>query len=239
MEMNKSNKKDAYFSPVELSLWIGSATMIIVAFLLFDRGSYLSLIASLVGVSALVLVAKGNPVAQVLMIIFSLLYAYISYTYAYYGEMMTYLGMSMPMAIVSLVSWLRNPYKGNKAEVQINKLRGKEIVFAACLSVVVTFIFYFILKEFKTSNLVASTASVITSFFAAYLTFRRSPFFALAYMLNDLVLIVLWLLAAIDDPSYVSVIICFVAFLANDLYSFINWSRLQKKQAEYKNYNTH
>ena len=239
MEMNKSNKKDAYFSPVELSLWIGSATMIIVAFLLFDRGSYLSLIASLVGVSALVLVAKGNPAAQVLMIIFSLLYAYISYTYAYYGEMMTYLGMSMPMAIVSLVSWLRNPYKGNKAEVQINKLRGKEIVFAACLSVVVTVIFYFILKEFKTSNLVASTASVITSFFAAYLTFRRSPFFALAYMLNDLVLIVLWSLAAMDDPSYVSVIICFVAFLANDLYGFINWSRLQKKQAEYKNCNTY
>ena len=234
MEMNKSNKKDAYFSPVELSLWIGSATMIIVAFLLFDRGSYLSLIASLVGVSALVLVAKGNPAAQVLMIIFSLLYAYISYTYAYYGEMMTYLGMSMPMAIVSLVSWLRNPYKGNKAEVQINKLRGKEIVFAACLSVVVTVIFYFILKEFKTSNLVASTASVITSFFAAYLTFRRSPFFALAYMLNDLVLIVLWSLAAMDDPSYVSVIICFVAFLANDLYGFINWSRLQKKQSENK-----
>lgn len=228
----KMNKKESYFSPLELSLWIGSAAMIIAAFLIFDKGSYLSLIASLIGVSALVLVAKGNPIAQVLMITFCLLYAYISYTYAYYGEMMTYLGMSMPMAIVSLVSWLKNPYKKGKAEVKINKLRGREIAFAALLSAVVTVVFYFILKEFNTSNLVASTASVITSFFAAYLTFRRSRFFALAYMLNDVVLIVLWSLAAMDDPSYVSVVICFIAFLANDFYSFINWSRLQKKQAE-------
>ena len=220
------------FSKGEKILWITSVSLIIAAFLIFDSGNYLALAASLIGTTALVFNAKGNPFGQILIIIFSLIYAFISYTYAYYGEMMTYLGMTTPMATVSFISWLKNPYKGNKAEVKINKLRSREIVFAAFLSVVVTVAFYFILREFNTSNLATSTASVVTSFFAAYLTFRRSPFFALAYMLNDVVLIVLWSLAAREDPAYVSVIICFVAFLANDLYSFINWSKLQKKQAE-------
>ena len=224
--------KNRYFTKTELTLWIGSAIGILAAFLIFDRGSYLSLVASLIGVSALVLIAKGNPIAQVLMIVFCLLYAYISYTYAYYGEMLTYLGMSAPMATVSLITWIRNPYGEGKSEVKVNRLTRGQVALGALISAVVTVTFYFILKYFNTANLWVSTFSVATSFFAAYLTFRRSRFFALAYMLNDVVLIVLWTLASIDDPTYVSVIVCFIAFFANDLYSFINWSRLQKKQAE-------
>lgn len=224
--------KKRYFTNTELTLWIGSVVGILAAFLIFDRGSYLSLVASLIGVSALVLIAKGNPIAQVLMITFCLLYAYISYTYAYYGEMLTYLGMSAPMATVSLITWLRNPYGEGKSEVKVNRLTRGQVALGALISAVVTVTFYFILKYFNTANLWVSTFSVATSFFAAYLTFRRSRFFALAYMLNDVVLIVLWTLASIDDPTYVSVIVCFIAFFANDLYSFINWSRLQKKQAE-------
>ena len=224
--------KKRYFTNTELSIWIGSVIGIIAAFLIFDRGSYLSLVASLIGVSALVLVAKGNPLAQVLMITFCLLYAYISYTYAYYGEMLTYLGMSAPMAAVSLVTWLRNPYGEGRSEVKVNRLTPKQVALGALISVVVTTVFYFLLKYFNTANLWVSTFSVATSFFAAYMTFRRSRFFALAYMVNDLVLIVLWTLAALDDPTYVSVIVCFIAFFVNDLYSFINWTRLQKKQAE-------
>lgn len=33
------------------------------------------------------------------MVLFSLLYGIISYAFAYYGEMITYLGMTMPMAV--------------------------------------------------------------------------------------------------------------------------------------------
>ena len=57
-----------------------------------------------------------------------------------------------------------------------------------------------------------------------------SPYFALAYAANDVVLIVLWTLAAAEDISYLSVIICFVTFLVNDLYGFINWKRMEKRQ---------
>ena len=77
-----------------------------------------------------------------------------------------------------------------------------------------------------------STLSVTTSFLAVYLTFRRSAYFPLAYAANDLVLIVLWTLAAMEDPSYLSVVICFVMFLVNDGYGFLSWSRMQKRQQQ-------
>ena len=166
------------------------------------------------------------------MVIFSILYGIISFTFSYYGEMVTYLGMTMPMAVFALISWLRNPYKGNKAEVKVNSISKKETAFMWVLTAVVTVLFYFILKHFNTANIVPSTLSVTTSFVAVYLTFRRSPYFAVAYASNDIILIVLWILASLQDTKYVSVIVCFVAFLVNDIYGFINWKRMKKRQSD-------
>ena len=219
-----------YFTKTELALWLSSISVIIISFLLFDRVNYLTLTASLIGVSSLIFCAKGNPAGQVLMIIFSLFYGFISYGFSYYGEMITYLGMTLPMAVMSLVSWIKNPYKGNKSIVAVNRVGKKEVPFIILLTLTVTVMFYFILKHFDTANLVPSTLSIATSFAAAYLTFRRSPFFALIYAMNDIVLIVLWILATINDISYISVIICFVVFLVNDLYGFSCWKRMEKRQ---------
>ena len=220
-----------YFSKFEIMLWVSSILMITISFIIFDRSNYLTLVASLIGATSLIFCAKGNPIGQMLMVIFGALYTYISYTFSYYGEMMTYLGMTVPMSIFSLVSWLKNPYDGNKSEVKVNRIQKKEIIFMIPLSIIVTVIFYFVLKHFNTANLIPSTISICTSFIAVYLTARRSPYFALMYSVNDIVLITLWTLASLKDISYLSVIICFIMFLANDLYSFINWKRIERKQS--------
>ncbi len=219
-----------YFSKLEIVLWLTSVSLIIVSFLAFDRTNYLTLFASLIGVTSLIFNAKGNPLGQLLMVIFSLLYGVISYTFSYYGEMITYLGMTMPMAVFALISWLRNPYKGNKAEVKVNTISRKENIFMWIATIIITIIFYYILAFFDTANIVPSTISVTTSFLAVYLTFRRSPYFALAYAANDIVLIILWVLASLSDIRYISVVVCFIAFLFNDIYGFINWQKMKKRQ---------
>lgn len=223
-------KLTAYFSKSELILWGGSVGLILVSFLIFNRVNFMTLAASLIGVTSLIFNAKGNPFGQALMIVFSLLYGAISYTFSYFGEMITYLGMTGPMALFALIAWLRNPYKGNHAEVAVNRIGKWESVFMYVLTTVVTVVFYFILDHFNTANMIPSTISVTTSFIAVYLTFRRSPYFALAYAVNDVVLIVLWILAARENISYLSVIICFVMFLVNDLYGFFNWKRMEQRQ---------
>ena len=220
-----------YFSKNERLLWCSSVILIVISFCIFDRGNYLTLLASLIGVTSLIFNAKGNPFGQLLMVLFSLLYGIISFTFAYYGEMFTYHGMTMPMAIFALISWLKNPYGGNKAEVKVNSISKKETVFMWFVTLVVTIIFCFILKSFDTANLVPSTISVTTSFLAVYLTFRRSPFFAMAYAANDIVLIVLWGMASMENYQYISVVVCFIAFLVNDVYGFVSWRKMEKRQA--------
>ena len=67
----------------------------------------------------------------------------------------------------------------------------------------------------------------------AALTYLRSPYYALGYAANDVVLIVLWVLASVVDISYLSMVVCFIMFLVNDLYGFINWRRMQRKQGQH------
>ena len=220
-----------YFSKFEIALWGASVLLIVVSFVSFDRTNYLTLMASLIGVTSLIFNSKGNPFGQFLMVIFSLLYGVISYTFAYYGEMMTYLGMTMPMAAFALVAWLRNPYKSNRAEVKVNSIGKTEQIFMWIATTAVTAVFYYILKYFNTANIIPSTISVTTSFLAVYLTFRRSPYFALAYAANDIVLVVLWTMASVTEIRYISVVVCFVAFLFNDVYGFISWQRMKKRQS--------
>jgi len=227
-------KLTTYFSTGELILWGCSTGLVMLSFFLFDRENYMTLAASLIGTTSLIFNAKGNPIGQALMIVFSLFYGVISYTFSYFGEMITYLGMTGPMALFALISWLRNPYKGNHAEVAVNRISKWEFFLMYLATGVVTLVFYFIQEHFNTANIIPSTLSVATSFIAVYLTFRRSPYFALAYAANDVVLIVLWILAAKEDISYLSVIICFVMFLVNDLYGFANWKRMEKRQLNTK-----
>lgn len=229
--MLKLKKLTNYFSRTDLLLWSSSMGLILIAFILFDRENYLTLLASLIGVTSLIFNAKGNPFGQFLMILFSMLYGIISFTFQYYGEMITYLGMTMPMAGFALVAWMKNPYEGNKAEVKVNQLERKEVILMWIATAVVTIGFYFVLSVFGTANIVPSTISVTTSFLAVYLTFRRSTAFAVAYAANDVILIVLWTMASLEDIRYLSVVVCFCAFFVNDLYVFLNWKKMGERQA--------
>ncbi len=228
--MKKRNGLFHYFSKGELILWGASASLVILSFVLFDKINYLNLTASLIGVTSLIFNAKGNPFGQILMIVFSVLYGVISFSFGYYGEMITYLGMTAPMAFIALIAWLKNPFQGNKSEVAVNKLKRKEIVFMLVLTVAVTIAFYFILVAFHTANVLPSTLSVTTSFVAVYLTFRRSEYFALAYAANDVVLIVLWIMAAFGNVAYLSVVVCFLTFLFNDIYGYVSWRKMHLRQ---------
>ena len=224
------NKQKAYFRTEEIVLWCSSVGLIILAFLMFDRENYLTVTASLIGVTSLIFNAKGNPVGQLLMVVFSLLYGVISYSFAYYGEMITYLGMTMPMAVAAWISWIKNLYEAGKSEVRVGHMKRHDILAMSILTVLNTVVFYFVLAYFHTANLIPSTLSVTTSFLAVYLTIKRSPYYAVAYAANDIVLIVLWSLASIEEIRYLSVVVCFAAFFANDIYGFVSWRRMEKRQ---------
>ena len=220
------------FTPFEWSLWLLSLAGILLSYFLCGNTQFLYLIASLLGATALIFVSKGHVLGQILTVVFSALYGYISWTFRYYGEMITYLGMTAPIAVAAVISWMRHPFRAEtrRTEVTVRRLRGREYAVICLLGLAITFAFYFILRALRTQNLVISTVSVFTSFLAVVLTARRSALYALAYAANDVVLILLWSLASATDREYLSMVVCFAAFFLNDVYGFFQWQRMRRRQ---------
>jgi nicotinamide mononucleotide transporter PnuC len=213
----------------ELLLWIISLITVTASFLFSPSKDFLTLTASLIGVTALIFIARGHVFGQILSVIFAVFYGIVSYCFRYYGETITYLGMSAPISILSTISWLLHPYEKTD-EVEVSRVTKKQVFVICGLALLVTGFFYFILKALNNANLIVSVISVTTSFIASYLTFLRSPWYAVAYSVNDIILIILWILASMEKTDYVPMIMCFVMFLINDLYGFYSWRKMLKRQ---------
>lgn len=225
-------QKSSLFSPFEKILWLASVSAITLAFVLIPGISPLYLAASLIGATSLIFCAIGHPFGQLMMIAFSLLYGWISLRFAYYGEMITYVFMTAPMALLSMITWIRHPYAKNQAAVA--HMESKSWTYVLALSALITLIFFFLLKALHTSHLLLSTISIFTSFLAVSLTYRRSAWYAAGYAANDVVLIALWSLAALENQGYLALVLCFSIFLVNDLYGLFSWRRMERHQATAK-----
>ncbi len=113
------------------------------------------------------------------------------------------------------------------------------------ISQVVLFVLYYqIFKVFNTQNLIISTLSVVASVVLTYLFARRSEYGFIGYVINDIIIIVLWGLPVIrGDVSVIPVLLCPVLLLINDTYGVHNWREIKRrqrrfrKQCKYKNSN--
>ncbi len=209
-------------------IWLMSLILIIVSSYLGGESDVLTVIASLLGATALIFVGKGDVLGQLLTILFAVVYAVISYQFHYYGEMITYVGMTAPSAFWAMITWLKNPY--TEREVKVGEMTGKKWAVLGFGAVLVTILMSLVLNWLNTANLTVSIVSVTTSFLASMLTVLRSPYYAVAYALNDVILIILWVLATLVHIEYFPMIVCFIIFLVNDLYGFYNWRKMKARQ---------
>jgi nicotinamide mononucleotide transporter PnuC len=192
----------------------------------------ISLLSSISGIVCVIFTAKGNPIAQYLSIIFAVFYSIVAWQSRYYGEMLIYLCLMIPIHVACIASWLRNRKNPNSAEVKINSLKSKEYWLMGLADIAVTFAFYFLLKALNTDELIISTISLVSSVSAAYLMLRRSEYYAVCFIVNDLILLVLWGLRVFHyGTSSLPTLITFVVFLINDAYGFIAWRKRKKQQA--------
>ena len=174
--------------------------------------------------------AKGKNLGQVFGIVITILYSIVSFNNKFYGEVIIYLFMMFPMYIIGIVSWFRHKNKETDS-VEINKISKKEWIIVAIVFVGIFVGIYYLLKAFNTNELVVSTISVLASLFAIYLQIRRSRFSFSFYMINDIILMVLWGIPVISGnllllPMVLNPIINFI----NDSYGFYNWKKLEKEQ---------
>ena len=208
-----------------------SLIIIIGCFFLGSDKNVLSLITSILGVITVIFGAKGLVLAPVINIIYNVVYILLSYTQGFYGEVLIYVFLMTPINIAMIVSWFKNKSKEDENIVEVNKLSKKEYFILFFVTILFSIGFYFILRALNTTAVFISTISLIDSFIATYLLYRRCSNYALSYIVNDIILIVLWSFAIKNNGiAYLPMILSFGVFLVNDIYGLISWKKRERKQ---------
>ncbi len=217
------------WTKMEKILLFGSIILVSAIGIIF-KSDILTTVCSIVGIITALLLAKGKNMGQIFGIFITILYSIVSFKNKFFGEVIIYIFLMFPMYIIGIISWIKHQNK-NTNSVEVNKISNTEWIFVSIIFIFLFIGIYYLLKTFNTNELLISTISVIASLFAVYLQIRRSRFSFSFYIVNDIILILLWGIPVIQGtlillPMFFNPVIN----LINDSYGFYNWKKLEKIQ---------
>ena len=213
----------------EKILLFGSIIIVSIVGICF-KSDLLTISCSIVGIITALLLAKGKNLGQVFGLLITILYSIVSFKNKYYGEVLIYALLMLPMYAIGIISWIN--HKNEKTNsVEINSIKKKEWIIVSFIFIGVFIGIYYLLKAFNTSELIVSTISVLASLFAVYLQIRRSKYSFSFYIVNDIILMFLWGIPVVHG-SYIlfPMLLNPTINLINDIYGFCNWKKTEKIQ---------
>lgn len=211
-------------------IWVIVSSILVIVSGVIVKSEIITVASSVAVIITAVLQAKGKIESQFFSILVFLLYSYVSFKNRYYGEVICNLFILLPISITAIISWVT--HKSEKTEtVEVNEVKFKEWIVLFLISIAAFIGLYNLLKYFNTSQLVVSTFSMIMSILAIYLIARRSKYSFVFYIINDIILLILWGIPVIaGDLLLITMVIHPLALLINDIYALFSWKKLEKEQ---------
>ncbi|MDD4350956.1 MAG: nicotinamide riboside transporter PnuC [Clostridia bacterium] len=226
-------KKLKNWTKFELILWASCIVAVCTISIIFKSGVLIAT-CSLIGAASTFLQAKGKAVAQIFAIITVVLYSLVSYAQGLYGEVLTYVVLMLPLAIASLISWVKNT--DEEKTVKVRELNKKQLMMLPLYFVAEFVVVYFILKAINTSFLFASTLSVATSVISVVLMIIRSKYGFVSFFIDEMTSIILWSfpIIVLGNLTLLPLLINPIVNSINHLYGWKVWSAKIKRQREKK-----
>ena len=213
----------------KLFLILGTISAFVLTFSF--KGTWIDLGYTLLYFWTALLLAKGKYACYIIGIISTFFYAFVSYNNSYYGEVIIAMCCTLPLMIIGLVNWLKHQDDTNT--VVIKEISKKELIIVLLSQTIMFIGYYYLLKEFNTNNLLISTFSIVASIIATYLTARRSEYGFIGFIINDIILIILWSIPVIGgNTNLIPVLLCPVLLFINDIYGVYNWNKIKNKQRD-------
>lgn len=226
--------------------WLAISTAVIIAVSVTTNSSWLSFVSSIAGILCVVFAAKGKIATYYAGIIQAGTYAYISYTYALYGEAMLNALFYFPLQFVGLWLWYKHSKKKNEAkqgeDVYAKRLNAKQWLILIPIIIVAVVAYAFVLSGLNAQQVRLDSAAVILSIVAQILMLLRFAEQWVLWIAVNVLSITLWTVTLIQNPEGPngqgadwSLVAMWSAFLVNSIYGYINWLKLAKKDQQATN----
>lgn len=223
-----------YFADWNLyeKLWLLISTVTILALSYYWKDSAIGVIASITGIWCVVLVAKGRISNYFFGVVNVLAYAYVAYSWQYYGEVMLNVLYYFPMNFVGLYVWTRakNRKKNNKDAVNVKFLSNKGRIFWSIVSAFAIVVYGLILKEMGGSLPFVDSTSTVLSVVAMILMVQLYMEQWVLWIVVNIVSIIMWAVVMAQGGNDIAVLLMWTAFLINAFYGLYNWIKLYKEQ---------
>ncbi len=126
----------------EILLLIMSTLLIIITGV-FGQSEILTILVALFGVFCALMQAKGKVLSQFIGLILVVLYSIVSFKNKYYGEVIIYITVMLPLYISGIISWTKNSNKETKT-VNKNEIHKKEWIYLIFINIYFFIIFKFL-----------------------------------------------------------------------------------------------
>lgn len=191
----------------------------------------ISLTTSISGILCVLLAAKGNITNFIFGAFNGLLYAFVAFKSAYWGEVMLNLGFYFPMQFIGYYMWSKHmsAEKGEEGVVKTFRLNWRNRIILAVVCIVAIYFYSLLLAKLKGEAPAIDSASTVLSVVAMLLAIKAYAEQWLIWITVNILSVTLWVLSYQKGGDHSFVMIgMWGAYFINSIYGYMNWMRLSK-----------
>jgi nicotinamide mononucleotide transporter len=213
--------------------WLMIASLSIIGITLLMDGSVISIISALANVVCVILVAQGKLSNYVWGTVGVVTYAYLAYTWGYFGETFLNAFYYIPMQFVGFYLWNKNQEDDSKttsSSVVIRELsKIKKIIGVISIPVIIA-IGAGILYLIGGKLVILDATTTVLSILAMVLMAMRMKEQWYLWIIVNMVSIYMWLSAyLLGNPDGIATLLMWIVFLLNSFYGLYKWRETSYK----------
>lgn len=215
--------------------WLVIFLTIQIGIFIYEPDSWIATIAAITGILCVVFVGKGKISNYPFGLISVSLYAYISYTFQLYGEMMLNLFVYVPVQFIGFYLWRKNMTSQNTVnkagaqEVIAKALTAKQWGIVIVTAVIGTFLYIELLKSLGSALAVLDGATVVISIVAQILMVLRYREQWALWIIVNMMTISLWAAMYFQNgETSLPLLVMYMMYLCNSIYGYYNWIKLAR-----------
>lgn len=198
---------------------------------LATQSSALILVFSLLNIISLILAAKGKVLTYVFGFISAIMYAFISYKYNVFGQLILAVLFLAPVQIYGWYNWRKPKNNTEKQEIRVKNLSIVQFAYLIiAMSLVAAVYGYFVLHLYfgQDIGLFADSIAEVVTIVAFILTVLLYRELWILWLIVDVLTITIWLDGVIDNAITIAIIpvaITKIVALVNAIYGYIAWKK--------------
>ena len=188
--------------------------------------SWYGIVAGIAGCISVVLTAKGRWMMYPIGFIQNFTYTVLAFQNKFYGEVFEQVFYIVTM-IWGMVAWARNMHTNEDGTQDVNtrKFSVKDWIFTIVGVLIGTWLFGRVLVAMGANQAYTDAATNVMALFAQILMVKRYREQWVLWLLIDLFCIKMWWVA-----GNWSMVAMYIAWTANCIYGWINWTKLNKME---------